>query len=221
MTTDLFADLPDTRPGVLPIAEGALILPGFVKHNDTSLLDGVNAILSTAPLRSMLTPGGHRMSVTTSSCGRAGWVSDIDGYRYSPLDPDTQCPWPDLPSLFLNIARDAALQAGLNDFVPDSCLINCYAPGARMSLHQDRNERDLNSPNPAPIVSVSLGLPAIFLFGGLQRSERPSRYRIEHGDVVVWGGPARLKFHGIAPLVDGYHPLLGRRRINLTLRKAL
>ena len=221
VTADLFADLPDPRPAVEPIADDAVLLSGFVKHCDAELLRELNAILSAAPLRSMITPGGRRMSVTTSSCGTAGWVSDSDGYRYSPIDPETQRLWPSMPALFLDIARSASTKGGFDNFVPDSCLINCYKGGARMSLHQDRNEQDCHMANASPIVSVSLGLPAVFLFGGMQRSDRPSRHQLIHGDVVVWGGTARLKFHGIAPLADGYHPLLGNRRINLTFRKAL
>ena len=217
MTADLFADLPDTRPAIVPIADGAVLLPGFVKDRDAALLHELNTLLAISPLRSMTTPGGHRMSVTTSSCGTAGWVSDSDGYRSSHLRPETKRPWPPMPDLFSDIARNAAAKAGFDGFIPDSCLINSYEPGARMSLHQDRNEHDFA----APIVSVSLGLTAIFLFGGMLRSDRPTRHQLVHGDIVVWGGPARLKFHGIAPLDDGYHPLLGNRRINLTFRKAL
>jgi alkylated DNA repair protein (DNA oxidative demethylase) len=157
------------------------------------------------------------MSVTTASCGRAGWVSDVDGYRYSSRDPETQQPWPPIPPLLLDVAQRAAAMGGFDGFVSDSCLINCYVPGARMSLHQDKNERNFS----APIVSLSLGLPIVFLFGGMRRSDRPLRYRLQHGDAVVWGGPARLAFHGVEPLADGHHPLLGRRRINLTFRKAL
>lgn len=219
--TDLFSDLPDTRPERETIAEGAIALPGLAIDHDADLLRHIEAILVTSPLRGMTTPGGYRMSVTTASCGTAGWVSDEHGYRYSTRDPATQQPWPPIPPLLLRLAQTAAAKAGFAGFVPDSCLINCYQPGARMSLHQDKNEHDLSTPNPAPIVSVSLGLPIVFLFGGLQRSDKPIRYRLQHGDVVVWGGPGRLAFHGVAALEDGYHPLLGRRRINLTFRKAL
>ncbi len=217
VTADLFADLPDDRPVSAAIADGAVLLAGFLVGCDKTLLGELDAILAAAPLRTMHTPGGHRMSVTTSSCGNAGWVSDMDGYRYSTIDPQTQLPWPALPPSLFEISRRAAAAAGFDAFVPDSCLINCYEPGARMSLHQDKNEKDFA----APIVSFSLGLPATFLFGGTQRSERPQRHLLLHGDTVVWGGAARLRFHGIMPLADGYHPLLGRRRINLTLRKAL
>jgi len=163
-----------------------------------------------------VTPGGHRMSVAMTNCGESGWVSDRRGYRYDRVDPDSGLPWPAMPETFLGLAARAASAAGYRHFVPDACLINGYEPGTRLTLHQDRNERDFK----APIVSVSLGLPATFLFGGDQRSDRPRRVKLFHGDVVVWGGVSRLAFHGIAPLTDGEHPVTGRRRINLTLRKA-
>lgn len=217
MTDDLFADLPDPRPPFAPLAEGAVALPGFALGNAEALWCAVQQITAIAPLQKMQTPGGRPMSVVTSSCGQVGWVSDSRGYRYAPRDPRTGQPWPAMPPAFSDLARIAAGKAGFADFVPDSCLINCYVPGAQMSLHQDRDERDFG----APIVSVSLGLPIVFLFGGMQRSDRPLRYRLLHGDVVVWGGPARLAFHGVAKLEDGQHPLLGRQRINLTFRKAV
>ncbi len=156
------------------------------------------------------------MSVAMTNCGDAGWVTDRSGYRYGGIDPQSGKPWPEMPSAFRDLAGRAAAAAGFDDFLPDACLINRYQPGARMSLHQDRDERDFGN----PIVSVSLGLPAIFLFGGPARSDRPRRFRLEHGDIVVWGGPSRLFFHGVAPLADGEHNLLGHQRINLTFRKA-
>ena len=217
MTADLFAELPDTRPDIESLADGACVLPGFARHSDEQILRALDSILTTSPLCQMITPGGRRMSVITASCGHAGWVSDFHGYRYSTVDPTNKRPWPPIPQPFLDLASSAAHKGGFDNFVPDSCLINCYEPGARMSLHQDKNEQDFT----APIVSVSLGLPAIFLFGGALRSDRPRRYRLEHGDVAVWGGRARLAFHGVAPVGEGYHSLIGRRRINLTFRKAL
>jgi alkylated DNA repair protein (DNA oxidative demethylase) len=164
----------------------------------------------------MITPGGYRMSVAMTNCGAAGWVSDTRGYRYDPIDPLTQKPWPPMPPSFQTLARRAAAEAAY-EFQPDVCLVNRYEPGAKLSLHQDRDERDFG----APIVSVSLGLPAIFLFGGTKRKGAIRRTRLESGDVAVWGGPSRLAFHGVAPLADGEHPLTGRYRINLTFRKAL
>ena len=164
----------------------------------------------------MVTPGGYTMSVAMTNCGHLGWVTDRRGYRYDPIDPATGKPWPPLPASFHALATRAAAAGGFAGFEPDACLVNRYEPGTRLSMHQDRNERDFS----APIVSVSLGLPAVFLFGGARRQDRPRRVRLESGDVVVWGGPARLTFHGVAPLADGEHPLTGRHRINLTFRRA-
>ncbi|MGH8629503.1 MAG: DNA oxidative demethylase AlkB, partial [Burkholderiales bacterium] len=164
----------------------------------------------------MITPGGFRMSVAMTNCGLAGWVSDQSGYRYDRVDPLSGGPWPGMPACFAQLASGAAAEAGFAGFVADSCLINRYAPGTRLSLHQDRNEQDFR----APIVSVSLGIAAVFLFGGLKRSDRPHRIPLSHGDVVVWGGPDRLRYHGVMPLRDDYHPSMGRYRINLTFRKA-
>jgi alkylated DNA repair protein (DNA oxidative demethylase) len=194
--------------------DGAVLLRGFALHCEAELVRAVGEVAAAAPLRHMVTPGGFSMSVAMTNCGRAGWVTDRTGYRYDPRDPENGRSWPAMPDVFANLARTAAADAGYPDFCPESCLINCYEPGARMSMHQDRNERDFTQ----PIVSISLGLPAVFLFGGLKRADRPRRVPVEHGDVVVWGGPARLRFHGVAPLPDGSHPLLGRQRINLTLR---
>jgi len=216
-TADLFDDLPESNPLQLSLGEGALMLRGFVKAIDHILLGEIEAILAQAPLRHMITPGGFRMSVAISNCGAVGWVADQRGYRYDAIDPQSGRAWPAMPAIFLDVARRAAARAGFENFVPDACLINSYEPGSRLSLHQDKDERDAG----APIVSVSLGLSAIFLFGGAQRSVRPRRYPLEHGDVVVWGGPSRFNFHGIVPIAEGHHPLIGSRRINLTFRKAL
>ena len=196
---------------------GLTYLPGFALPLDRALLTAIGDVATAAPLRHMLTPGGQRMSVAMTNCGRVGWVTDRKGYRYEALDPDSGRPWPALPACFMRLAQSAAAAAGFPSFEPDVCLINCYEPGARMSLHQDRDERDFS----APIVSISLGLGATFLFGGLERRDRPHRLPLEHGDVVVWGGPRRLAYHGVAPVADGCHPTVGRRRWNLTMRKAL
>lgn len=214
--TDLFESLGNTGPSREPIADGAHLLRGILRPHQDELIASVEAITAQAPFRHLITPGGHRMSVAMTNCGDLGWVSDPSGYRYDPIDPDSGRAWPAMPPLFRRIAAEAAADAGFAGFAPDACLINCYEPGARLSLHQDRDENDQK----APIVSMSLGLPATFLFGGLQRGERPKRYRLEHGDVVVWGGPSRFAFHGVAPLADGEHSLLGRKRINLTFRRA-
>ncbi len=181
------------------------------------LLAVLGEIAAVAPFRNMLTPGGQRMSVAMTNCGAVGWVTDRKGYRYERLDPETGRPWPPLPDGLIELAQRAAVEAGFPAFRPDVCLINRYEPGARMSLHQDRDERDLS----APIVSVSLGLGATFLFGGLKRSDRPYRLPLSHGDVLVWGGEKRLAYHGVAPVADGCHESVGRMRINLTLRHAL
>lgn len=213
---DLFDD-DHSAPSEEAIAPGAMLLRGFARNRADDLLQAIRQIEDLAPFRHMVTPGGYRMSVAMTSCGTAGWVTDRSGYRYQASDPDSGQPWPPMPPALRELAERAAARAGFAGFEPDACLINRYQPGARLSLHQDKDERDLS----APVVSVSLGLPAVFLFGGSSRSERPRRYRLEHGDVVVWGGPARLAFHGVAPLADGWHAVLGARRINLTFRKAL
>jgi alkylated DNA repair protein (DNA oxidative demethylase) len=213
---DLFASLPDVRPSRETIAEGAVLLRGFARPVEDELIPALREIIAQAPFRHMMTPGGHQMSVAMTNCGDAGWVTDRSGYRYDSIDPESKKPWPSMPPSFLALAQQAALEAGFDNFASDACLINRYQPGARMSLHQDRDEGDFG----APIVSVSLGLPATFLFGGLKRSDKTQRYRLEHGDIAVWGGPARLAFHGVAPLADGEHAVLGCQRINLTFRKA-
>jgi DNA oxidative demethylase len=215
LTTDLFENVPGVRPSQEVMAEGAVLLRGIASPLESELVAALHDIAAQAPFRHMVTPGGHRMSVAMTNCGSAGWITDRTGYRYGAHDPETGKAWPDMPPSFRDLAGKAADRAGFSRFSPDVCLINRYVPGARMSLHQDRDELDFG----APIVSVSLGLPAIFLFGGLKRSDKPRRFRLEHGDVAVWGGPARLFFHGIAPLADGEHPLMGRQRINLTFRK--
>jgi len=211
--TDDFFDGPPS--GVKTIADGAKVLGGFADAK--VLVAEVERIAAAAPFRHMTTPGGHRMSAAMTNCGTAGWVADRRGYRYDRLDPETGNRWPPIPDCFSHLAAQAAANAGFDGFKPDACLVNRYAPGSRLSLHQDRDEQDFN----APIVSVSLGLPATFLFGGLKRSDRPQRILLESGDIVVWGGPARLAFHGVAPLKKGVHPLTGPYRINLTLRKAV
>ena len=192
------------------------MLRGFALPFERALSAGVSAVASAAPFRHMTTPGGYSMSVAMTNCGALGWVSDPTGYRYSPTDPETGAPWPAMPAAFAELARGAAAAVGFAGFAPDACLVNRYEPGARLTLHQDKDERDFRE----PIVSVSLGVPAVFLFGGLKRRERPQRVGLEHGDVVVWGGPARLRHHGVAMLEESSHPFAGGARINLTLRRA-
>jgi DNA oxidative demethylase len=215
LTADLFEAVPDVRPSREAMAEGAVLLRGFARAFEVELLPALRAIIKHAPFRHLITPGGHRMSVAMTNCGSVGWVSDETGYRYDAIDPESMQPWPPMPPVLRRLAADAAHDAGFGGFAPETCLINRYVPGAKLSLHQDRDELDFA----APIVSVSLGLPAIFLFGGAKRADKPNRYRLEHGDVVVWGGPSRLFFHGVAPLADGEHATMGRQRINLTFRK--
>jgi len=199
------------------IADGAWLLPGFALGVADGLLAAIESVAAVAPFRNMITPGGFRMSVAMTNCGEAGWVTDRKGYRYQPVDPETGTPWPAMPAAFLDLAARAAKAGGFEGFQPDACLVNRYEPGTRLTLHQDRNERDFAQ----PIVSVSLGIPATFLFGGDERKDRPKRVPVAHGDVVVWGGPARLAFHGVAELAEAEHPATGRLRYNITLRKAL
>ena len=214
---DLFDLAGDAQAGTEPLAEGAVVLPGFAVEQATALLASIAEVAAAAPFRRMVTPGGFEMSVAMTNCGTAGWVTDRTGYRYARLDPTSGKPWPTLPPLLLALADAAAATAGYPGFVPDACLVNRYEPGARLSLHQDRDEADYHH----PIVSVSLGLPATFQFGGLKRNDPVKKVPLRHGDVVVWGGPARLVHHGVLTLKDGEHPATGRCRFNLTMRKAL
>ena len=210
---DLFDDpIPDAAQ--TPIAPGAVLLHGFAREGTAALLQAIESVLKQAPLRHWQTPGGFTMSVAMSNCGPLGWVSSASGYRYCACDPLSGQPWPAMPVCLLDLAQRAAAQAGYPHFCPDACLINQYLPGAKLSLHQDKDEKDLA----APIVSLSMGLPAVFLFGTPCRKDRPQRVRLVHGDVVVWGGASRLAYHGVTALAEGEHALLGQRRLNLTFR---
>jgi alkylated DNA repair protein (DNA oxidative demethylase) len=215
-TEDLFepAVSADTRLELL--VPGAWLLHGFALETGSALSAAVEHIATAAPFRHLETPGGFRMSVAMTNCGSLGWVSDRRGYRYESCDPLSGKPWPPMPQIFLHLAETAARTAGFPGFAPDACLVNRYQPGARLTLHQDKDERDFES----PIVSVSLGLPAVFLFGGEARSERQRRVPLQHGDVVVWGGAARLRHHGVLPVKEGHHQILGAQRVNLTFRRA-
>lgn len=210
MTPDLF------ESPVESLGPGAVWLRGFALSHESGLLAGVHEVTAEAPLRHMVTPGGFRMSVAMSNCGALGWVTDRSGYRYDAIDPETGRPWPRMPQAFSRLAVEAAAAAGFDGFAPDACLVNRYEAGTRLSLHQDRDERDKRW----PIVSVSLGMPAVFLFGGAKRTDKTRRVPLAHGDVVVWGGPARLYHHGVLPLQEEPHPFMGACRINLTFRKA-
>jgi DNA oxidative demethylase len=198
-----------------PLEEGAVLLRGFAGGMAAALVEGIGQVAAAAPFRHLVTPGGYSMSVAMTNCGRLGWVSDRRGYRYDPVDPDSGKRWPELPPVFLELAQRAAAEGGFPDYDPDACLINRYRAGAKLGLHQDRDEDD----QWAPIVSVSLGLPAVFLWGGKRRADPLRRLRVENGDVAVWGGPARFVYHGVAPLKAGEHPLTGDVRLNLTFRK--
>jgi len=216
-TFDLFADNePVQQARAEQIGEQSWVLRGFALPRVDQLLTELEAILAAAPLRHMVTPGGFSMSVGTSSCGQLGWITDRSGYRYSSVDPLSGLPWPSMPAVFAELAHEAAERAGFKDFHADSCLINQYVPGAKMSLHQDKDEKGFA----APIVSLSLGLPAMFLFGGFERSDKSQRIPLLHGDMVVWGGVDRLRYHGVLPIKSGHHPLLGERRVNITFRVA-
>jgi alkylated DNA repair protein (DNA oxidative demethylase) len=197
-------------------AEGAILLHGFALQYEAQILADLNAILSVSPLRHMVTPGGHSMSVAMTNCGALGWISDKNGYRYSALEPNSGAPWQPMPESFFSLANTAAAQAGYANFVPDACLINQYKTGTKMGLHQDKDEQDFSQ----PIVSVSLGCAATFLFGGLKRSDKPAKILLQHGDVIVWGGKTRLNYHGVMPLKANIHAAFGEYRFNLTFRKA-
>ncbi|HEY4341464.1 MAG TPA: DNA oxidative demethylase AlkB [Steroidobacteraceae bacterium] len=215
-TLSLGLEEPARAAGTTRLGPAAVVLTAFAQSFATELLTGICGICRRSPLRHMLTPGGWKMSVAMTNCGEAGWVADRTGYRYDRIDPETATAWPAMPASLRAFATAAAAEAGFAGFIPDACLINQYHPGARLSLHQDRNEEDLT----APIVSVSLGLPAVFLWGGHKRADRSVRVPLMHGDVVVWGGVDRLRFHGVHSLGDGTHPQTGAVRYNLTFRKA-
>ena len=205
------------EPKSVALGVRTVLLRGFARELAPELIAAIDAVTAISPFRHMVTPGGWAMSVALTNCGQVGWITDRSGYRYGPIDPATGQPWPAMPGVFADLASEAATAAGFEAFRPDACLVNRYVPGARLSLHQDRNERDFDQ----PIVSISLGLPAIFLWGGEKRTDKVRRIPLVHGDVVVWGGPDRLVFHGVHALAEGQHPLTGAHRFNLTFRRAL
>jgi DNA oxidative demethylase len=215
--SDLFECMAPFDPPKEIMAAGAVLLRGAALPFEKDLLAALNGITAASPFRHMVTPGGYTMSVAMTNCGTAGWITGRTGYRYDRIDPETGHPWPAMPACFVDLAAATAAGAGYPEFRPDSCLINRYEPGARLSLHQDKNERDFAN----PIVSVSLGLPAAFQFGGLKRNDPVKNFTLRHGDVAVWGGPSRLRYHGVRELKDGHHDTVGRMRINLTFRRAL
>lgn len=196
------------------ISDQSYLIKGAVIEKADELITEINSITRSSPLRQMQTRRGHYLGAKMTNCGDLGWIGDDKGYRYSSLDPLTNQPWPRMPTMFKTLAREMASSVGFEDFEPDVCLINQYMPKVGMGLHQDKDEQDLSQ----PIVSLSLGVPAIFLFGGYQRSDSVSYHLLEHGDVVIWGGIDRLRFHGIQPLKLGHHRLTGQMRYNLTFR---
>lgn len=210
---DLFEQL---LPSKQEIIKDVYLLKGLALENEALILADLAQVIVQAPLRHMITPGGFAMSVAMTNCGDLGWVTDRQGYRYTSHDPVSNQPWPVMPTSFKQLATEAANQAGFKGFEPDACLINQYKIGARMSLHQDKNELDFKQ----PVVSVSFGIPAVFQFGGLARADKTIKIPLNHGDVVVWGGEARLRYHGVLPLKENHHPALGDYRINMTFRKA-
>jgi alkylated DNA repair protein (DNA oxidative demethylase) len=216
MTMSLFDSVTHAEPSKEYLGTNAVVLRGFALKQEGPLLAALNDVTATAPFRHMVTPGGYRMSVGMTNCGQLGWVTDKTGYRYDSVDPESGRNWPAMPDAFLKLATSAAREAGFAEFVPDACLINRYEPGTKLSLHQDKDERDFSQ----PIVSVSLGIPAVFLFGGLRRTDKAARVHVVHGDVIVWGGPDRLRYHGVLPLKQNSHPRVGACRLNLTFRKA-
>ncbi len=213
-TLDLFADNQANHRE--QIGPEAYVLRGFALPLVPQLLQAIEELQHVSPFRHMVTPGGFTMSVALTNCGALGWTTDRRGYRYSSIDPLSGQPWPAMPAVFAKLAREAAYAAGFENFVPDACLVNRYLPGSRLTLHQDRNERDFD----APIVSVSLGVSATFLFGGLERSDKTIKVPLAHGDVVIWGGEDRMRYHGVMPVKDVTHSILGNQRINFTFRKA-
>lgn len=215
MSQDLFDDDDQQPRPALSLGPGSFYLGGFLKEDAAAVLGAINKVVTQAPFRHLVTPGGQTMSVAMTNCGALGWVSDRRGYRYQAIDPLLGEPWSPMPELLLTLAQRAAEQCGYQNFLPDVCLINRYEAGARMGLHQDRDENNLT----APIVSFSLGLPATFIWAGLQRGGKTHRFVLNHGDAVVWGGEDRLRYHGVAPLKAGAHPLTGNCRINITFRQ--
>lgn len=206
----------NTASPLKSIANESFILPGFAAAETNVLLTAIEAVIQEAPLRQMRTPGGFKMAAQITNCGNFGWVTDKQGYRYQTTDPETGLTWPAMPQVISQLALEAASACGFEHFTPDACLINCYQPGAGMGLHQDKDEKDFS----APIVSISLGVPAIFLFGGAKRQDKPDAHLLKNGDIVVWGGEDRLRFHGIQPIKLAHHPMTGQKRFNLTIRQA-
>ena len=216
MNLDLFDLSNNGESWIETITDDAVVLRQYLVNRSDELAEAIKTIEAKAPFRHMKTAGGFTMSAAITGCGDYGWISDRQGYRYSKVDPVTAQPWPEMPEVLKTIGKECARKAGYSDYNPDACLINRYSPGAKMSLHQDKDERDFT----APIVSISLGVPATFLFGGQQRADKTIKVPVMHGDVVVWGGTSRLFFHGVSTIKSAYHPFWGESRINITFRVA-
>ena len=199
-----------------PVALGAGISLLRAFADSRRLMPLIERVAFVAPFRHLVTPGGQTMSVAMTNCGPLGWVSDRSGYRYDARDPLSGNPWAPMPDEFRALALDAATRAGFPKFVPDACLVNRYSPGSRLTAHRDADEQDYAQ----PIVSVSLGLPASFAFYGLTRGGKGHSVALADGDVLVWGGPARLIYHTVRPVKPGHHPVTGNFRYNLTFRHA-
>lgn len=199
----------------LELSKDAYLLKGYAHPFDSKLKQAIQAVTAISPFRRMGTAWGP-MSVAMTNCGQVGWVSDPQGYRYDQIDPLTGRRWPDMPDCFRDLAAAAARECGFDGFRPDACLVNQYQVGATLGIHRDQDEADFSH----PIVSVSLGIPANFQFGGTDRKDPMRSVPLEHGDVVVWGGAARLNYHGVPKLKDAFHPFCDNTRINLTFRCA-
>lgn len=205
---------PDTPPLREELEAGAVLLRQFATPQAATLLQTLHRLTRQAPFRHMRTPGGGTMSAAMASCGALGWVSSTQGYTYTPVDPASQQPWPAMPASFVSLAQDAAKAAGYAGFTPNACLLNRYQNDSHMGLHQDRDEGDTTH----PIVSLSLGRTGLFMWGGQNRRDKIRTIALEHGDVLVWGGPARLHYHGIKGLGPNPHPLTEQTRYNITFR---
>ncbi len=211
---DIYA--PDFDALSIQISPDAVLFKAALKPVASSLLEEIRTISGANPFRQRKTPGGQLMSAAMTNCGAWGWVTDADGYRYSDIEPETGRTWLPIPAVWIQWVNLFCQRAGLGTFNPDACLINRYAPGAGMGLHQDKDEKDLA----IPIVSFSLGAPVLFRWGGLNRQEPVSEFLLEHGDVLVWGGADRMRFHGVKKLRRYQHPLTGHYRYNLTFRQS-
>jgi len=209
--TDLFSN---SRPIKEEIYPDLFILANFVKT--APLLKAVDEITKSSPFRKMMTPNGHYTGIALTNCGQWGWTSDSQQYQYSKIDPQTNQYWQPMPEVFYSLANKAAKFAGFDNFQPDACLINRYLIGDKLGSHQDKNEADFSQ----PIVSVSIGLSAVFQIFGKQRSGIATNYRLQDGDIAVWGNSARLAYHGVRTLAADplNHHLT--QRINITFRKA-